>query len=662
MKHNDSDQLTRLRNTNRVILILALTVLFAPAAYPQTALIVDDSNRLVGIQGLQVGADRFDVTFAAGQYDDAFTANGLAPAFIGNESAAIAATFAIFDAINTDGRFVDLPQNIGGCSDLVLLECGIQVPFNGPYDSGSASTPFSVDVWTAFFGGNGIPDGVFPQSLATSGLGLIDTVTWAVFTPSNASNSGDVVVGERAWRQLTDTQHLNYDLVVRKCDEFTGTCAGVCSAETGACDGSIGGVDFTGWTWASVSEVGELFATLTPHPGGVEQLSDTNTTWAPDFVSRFAPTLYFTESLSFCETRGPDNRTLAVQGFTRTTVSTNVNFARSPRLWDGLARVSTDLADTNHATGKTNDFCGYGIWLYRDAIANAPPVANAGPDQSARAGDTVLLDGTASFDDNTANSELIPNWTIVRAPTGSTTGLVNDSTLTPSLFIDVSGTYEVELKVTDEGGLVSGPDTVVLSADNLAPTANAGPDQLTYLNSTVTLDGSASSDPESDPITYDWLVASPSGVELLLAGAQPSLTVVEEGDYLTTLTVSDFLGPGPIDTAVITVVAADSFAQTAVLQANDVVTAFEAQEVTTAGNQNALTNFFVQAVRSIQKGDIADAIAKLENALNRTDGCTERGAPDEGTDENERDWIVSCNAQAIVYFEIGNALAALRTL
>jgi hypothetical protein len=128
------------------------------------------------------------------------------------------------------------------------------------------------------------------------------------------------------------------------------------------------------------------------------------------------------------------------------------------------------------------------------------------------------------------------------------------------------------------------------------------------------------------------------------------------------LTVSDSFGPGPVDTAVITVVAADNFAQTAVLQASDIVTALEAVEVTTAGNQNALTNFFVQAVRSIQKGNIADAIAKLENALNRTDGCTERGVPDEGTDENERDWIVSCGAQATVYSEISSALAALRAL
>ena len=112
----------------------------------------------------------------------------------------------------------------------------------------------------------------------------------------------------------------------------------------------------------------------------------------------------------------------------------------------------------------------------------------------------------------------------------------------------------------------------------------------------------------------------------------------------------------------VTVAAADQFAQIALLQANDFVTTVDATEVTTAGNQNALTNFFAQAIRSIQKGNIADAITKLENALSRTDGCAERGVPDEGGNENERDWIVSCGAQATVYSEISSALAALRAL
>ena len=102
------------------------------------------------------------------------------------------------------------------------------------------------------------------------------------------------------------------------------------------------------------------------------------------------------------------------------------------------------------------------------------------------------------------------------------------------------------------------------------------------------------------------------------------------------------------------------FALISILGADDTVTSLNASEVTTTGNQNALTNFFAQAVRSIHKGNIAHAISKLESALNRTDGCVERGVPDDGSDENERDWMLSCDDQVSVYLEISNALEALR--
>lgn len=71
-----------------------------------------------------------------------------------------------------------------------------------------------------------------------------------LLTPQLAT-AGGVVVGDREWRQLTDTINLAWSEV-----------ASVCSTTTGACSGSIGPVSFDGWTWASIEDVQELFEQL----------------------------------------------------------------------------------------------------------------------------------------------------------------------------------------------------------------------------------------------------------------------------------------------------------------------------------------------------------------------------------------------------------------
>ena len=63
-----------------------------------------------------------------------------------------------------------------------------------------------------------------------------------------------------------------------------------------------------------------------------------------------------------------------------------------------------------------------------------------------------------------------------------------------------------------------------------APTSDAGPDQTTTQGSIVTLDGSASSDPGSQPLTYSWTQISGTTVTLSDATAvQPTFTAPEDG-------------------------------------------------------------------------------------------------------------------------------------
>lgn len=293
---------------------------------------------------------------------------------------------------------------------------------------------------------------------------------------------------------------------------------------------------------------------------------------------------------------------------------------------------------------------------------NEPPVADAGPDQSIRAGDTVSLDGSASFDDNTTTDLLQYTWSFVSVPTGSTSIIVFSDTATPSIVADVAGSYVVRLVVTDADGLSSSPDVVEISSHNLAPTAVAGGGQLVYLGEWVTLDGSASFDPEGDLLTYDWeITLAPSGSTAILLGsdtATPGFVPDLEGIYMVTLSVSDALGPGAPDTIEVVATTAEEFAEIVIVEVDGIVGAFLGSKFVALGNQNVLENFFSQAVKAILKGDIETAIEKLEQAFIRTDGCVLRGGPDEAGPT--RDWIIGCPEQEDAFPLVSDAIDALR--
>jgi len=83
--------------------------------------------------------------------------------------------------------------------------------------------------------------------MKTKSLGVLVAI---LLTPTLVTADG-VIVGDREWRQLTDTINLTWSDV-----------ASVCNTTTGACSGSIGPVSFDGWTWASIEDVQELFEQL----------------------------------------------------------------------------------------------------------------------------------------------------------------------------------------------------------------------------------------------------------------------------------------------------------------------------------------------------------------------------------------------------------------
>lgn len=78
---------------------------------------------------------------------------------------------------------------------------------------------------------------------------------------------------------------------------------------------------------------------------------------------------------------------------------------------------------------------------------------------------------------------------------------------------------------------------------NAPPTATATADTSTVdLGTTVTLDGSESSDPDGDDLTYRWMLEAPSNSSASLSNTsaeRPTFTPDVAGDYTATLEVSD---------------------------------------------------------------------------------------------------------------------------
>jgi hypothetical protein len=173
---------------------------------------------------------------------------------------------------------------------------------------------------------------------------------------------------------------------------------------------------------------------------------------------------------------------------------------------------------------------------------NVAPVAKAGPDQGGiTPGSLVTLDGSASSDGD--GDPLTYSWTLLSKPAGSAAVLANPTSVTPTFTVDLAGDYKAQLIVND-GTVDSAPDSVIITSNNVAPVANAGPDQGGIaLGSRVTLDGSASSDANGDPLTYIWsLTSRPDGSAAVLANptsVSPTFTADRAGTYVVQLIVND---------------------------------------------------------------------------------------------------------------------------
>jgi len=304
-------------------------------------------------------------------------------------------------------------------------------------------------------------------------------------------------------------------------------------------------------------------------------------------------------------------------------------------------------------------------YLVLVSTSNSMPVADAGSNQALSKEDiTVQLDGSQSFDPD--GDPITYAWSITSKPPFSSAALNDPTAVNPTFVADSLGTYVIELIVTDNQGLDSFPDEVVVSSENVKPVADAGGNQVVLVGETVFLDGSGSYDVNLDPLTYSWNMASkPKGSLTVLIGAEteyPNFEPDIQGIYTPNLVVNDgFLDSDPSNVNIFAVDAEniDDFIR-ALMDAILAINGLDDSDFNNANNRNALTLKIIVVLKNyLQDGYSESLLDKLRDDIaGKMDGCAigDPSAPD------QNDWIMNCPAQADVYPHLMEAISIFETM
>ena len=239
--------------------------------------------------------------------------------------------------------------------------------------------------------------------------------------------------------------------------------------------------------------------------------------------------------------------------------------------------LSTSGLESRGATRtRTSPLAGEALlwrsWTRCPPLPDPEFVADAGPDQTVEAtslsgGADVTFDGTGSINPNPDDGELAYLWTVCDQPREdplSPCRMAGQEYMffgpTPTWELPI-GTTEVELTVG-----VTGPedtDTVLITVtprqSNALPVVNAGPDQ-TFLCTvqegdaeacSVPLDGSETTDPDGDPLTYEWHLTLGDVISTEVA---PVVSLPAGTHTITLFAYDGFDGSdSPSDTVIVTV-------------------------------------------------------------------------------------------------------------
>lgn len=154
---------------------------------------------------------------------------------------------------------------------------------------------------------------------------------------------------------------------------------------------------------------------------------------------------------------------------------------------DGVHQVHLRVTDNRGGTATASATI---------TVANVAPTASAGGPYAMNEGGAVTLSAAASSD---------PGQDIVSyAWDFDGDGQYDDATgVSPVFSTTIDGVYTLGLRVTDHRGATSTASTTV-TVSNVAPTANAGGPYSGFVDETIVLSATASTDPGQDIVSYAW--------------------------------------------------------------------------------------------------------------------------------------------------------------
>lgn len=293
---------------------------------------------------------------------------------------------------------------------------------------------------------------------------------------------------------------------------------------------------------------------------------------------------------------------------------------------NSIVNVDT-VGDVGQDTSLALDANGFPVVSYRDVTNGDLKVLHCGDANCNSSNSIVSVDTVGNVGSHTSmvlDASGFPVVSYTESPFGdlkvlhcgdancssgnSIETFAGESLLSTSIKLDTNGNPVVsyrdngQLKILHCGNPNCSP--------NSAPVADANGPYQGLPNVGIVLDASGSSDPETDPLTYDWMVDSPNCLFDNVTLESPLLTCTQAGTYTVTVTVGDSELTDSSDASVNVMPP-----EQAVQEVSMLVDALVDDETLKSGQANGLKKPLSNVERSLSKGMVQPACSQSQDFI-----------------------------------------------